>query len=111
MTVTSFPKPSNSLATFATPVCVYRYAFGYELLTNVNVVSIQFREGANPSIARFRYNPDGTDIADNSNYFDKAINSNASRSDWVRNDDRLVVMCFPSNTNGLLIFDGFAQVL
>ena len=93
------------------PVGVFRLRGGqYEPLPNIQVLTIQSREGADPGAARFRYvfdplGPPGAPVA-----FEQAMAVDSDLSGVVQNDDRLVVMTVYPDGSPLILFDGFAQV-
>ena len=94
------------------PVGVFRLRGGqYEPLPNIQVLTIQSREGADPGAARFRYvfdplGPPGAPVA-----FEQAMAVDSDLPGVVQNDDRLVVMTvYPRTARPLVLFDGFAQV-
>jgi hypothetical protein len=102
------------LARTSVSVGVYRYqsasASGYEFLANVRVLGIQYREGPDAGIARFRYVFDSANPATDPTSFQDALSVDSDLPGVVRNDDRIVV--FITNPDGtyLALFDGFAQV-
>ena len=110
----SLDAPAVILSRNATPVGVYRYQPGgspeYQNLPNVRVIAIQYREGPNPGVARFRYVFNPADPSIDPTSFQQAMSIDYSLPNVVKNDDRLVVMT--GNPDGSLepLFDGFAQV-
>ncbi len=101
------------LARPSTPVGVFRYRAGgggYEFLANVRALAIQYREGADAGIARFRYVFDATNPAGVPNSFQEALSVDASLPGVVANDDRLVVLASNPDGSPQVLFDGFAQV-
>ena len=98
----------------AVPIGVYRYQSGgiggSEYLSNVRVLAIQFREGADPGVARFRYVFDVRDPSTVPNSFQDALSVDATLPGIVANDDRLVVLTFNPDGSPEVLFDGFAQV-
>ena len=106
-----------SLAGTAVPVGVFRYDPSpaadqpYTLVPNARCDSIQFREGAEPPVARFRYVLD--DSVGASHYpsqFDQLWPLAAIGPYVVQNDDRIVVLAIAPSGLGRVLFDGFAQV-
>lgn len=93
------------------PVGVFRLRGGqYEPLPNIQVLTIQSREGADPGAARFRYvfdplGPQGAPQA-----FEQAMAVDSDLPGVVQNDDRLVVMTVYPDGSPMILFDGFAQV-
>jgi len=110
----SIESTSVPLARPSAPVGVYRYSPGgigaYESLPNVRVLAIQYREGADPGAARFRYVFDGANPASLPNSFQDALSVDATMPGIVANDDRLVVLTFNPDGSPEVLFDGFAQV-
>src|SRR5262245_10920923 len=102
------------LARCSAQVGVYRYRPGesppYELLPNVRVLTIQFREGPDPGIARFRYVFDAANPPYDPTYFQDALPTDSGLPGVVRNDDRLVVFADAPDGSPIPLFDGFAQV-
>ena len=98
----------------AAPVAVYRYTPGgpasYELLSNIKVLAIQYRDGPDPGIARFRYVFDPANPPSDPVYFQDVLATNSDLSGVVKNDDRLVVFTTNADGSPLALFDGFAQV-
>ena len=100
-----------SLGRSPVPVGVFRFRGGqYEPLPNIQVLTIQSREGADPGAARFRYvfdplGPPGAPVA-----FEQAMAVDSDLPGVVQNDDRLVVMTAYPDGSPLILFDGFAQV-
>lgn len=93
------------------PVGVFRLQGGqYEPLPNIQVLSIQSSEGADPGAARFRYvfDPLGPQVDPVS--FEQAMAVDSDLPGVVQNDDRLVVMTVYPDGSPLILFDGFAQV-
>jgi hypothetical protein len=82
----------------------------YEALSNVQVLSIQYRAGADPGVARFRYVFDSANPATVPNSFQAALSVDSNLPGVVANDDRLVVVTFDPEGNPEILFDGFAQV-
>lgn len=92
-------------------VGVYRLRAGrYELLPNIRVLSIRWREGADPGVARFRYVFDSSAPPDFPDAFEQTLAVDGDLPFVVRDDERLVVMTFYPDGSPLLLFDGFAQV-
>ncbi len=110
----SIPAPSVPLARPASPVGVFRHQPGgggnYQYLSNVRVLAIQYREGADAGVARFRYVFDSANPATVPNSFQDALSVDASLPGVVANDDRLVVLTFNPDGSPQVLFDGFAQV-
>ena len=106
-----------SLAGRAVPLGVFRFDPSpgadqpYTLVPNVLCDSIQYREGAEPPLARFRYVLD--DSSGTSAYpsqFEQLWPLAAMGPYVVQNDDRIVVLAIAPNGSGRVLFDGFAQV-
>jgi hypothetical protein len=98
----------------AAPIGVYRYRSGgiggSEYLSNVRVLAIQYREGADAGVARFRYVFDSRNPSTAPNSFQDALSVDANLPGIVANDDRLVVLTFNPDGSPEVLFDGFAQV-
>ena len=93
------------------PVGVYRINGGlYEPLPNIQVLTVQWREGADPGVARFRYVLDPSVAPFGPISFEQAMAVDSDLPWVVQNDDRLVVMTAYPDGSPLLLFDGFAQV-
>lgn len=93
------------------PVGVFRLAGGqYEPLPNIQVLTIQSREGADPGAARFRYVFDPLGSPDDPRAFEQVMAVDSDLPGVVQNDDRLVVMTVYPDGSPLILFDGFAQV-
>jgi hypothetical protein len=109
-------------ATQAPPVIVCRYKPGdenpYTILSNVNCLRIDYREGPEPPLARFQYMMDDLAQAalDWPSRFEALWPIDAQGDYVVMTDDRLVVLTqIPPATadddpQTLVLFDGFAQV-
>lgn len=110
----SIEAPGACLARPAAPIGVYRYQPGgignYEFLANIRVLMIQFREGADAGVARFRYVFDWANPPTVPNSFQDVLSINSNLPGVVANDDRLVVLTFDPEGNPEVLFDGFAQV-
>src|SRR6185312_8936010 len=110
----SIESTSVPLGRLAAPVGVFRYqpgGFGnYEYLSNIRVLSIQYREGAGAGVARFRYVFDLANPSTVPNSFQDALSVDSTLPGIVANDDRLVVLTFDPDGNPETLFDGFAQV-
>jgi hypothetical protein len=110
----SIQAPSVSLGRPAAQIGVYRYQSGgignYEYLANIRVLMIQFREGADAGVARFRYVFDWANPPTVPNSFQDVLSSDSGMPGVVANDDRLVVLTFDPDGNPEVLFDGFAQV-
>lgn len=109
-----YPTP---LSGNAVPVGVYRYDpdmpadLRYAVVPNVRCESIQFREGAEPPVARFRYILDDSALStDLPAQFEDLWPLEADGPYVVRNDDRIVVMGTTPSGQDRVLFDGFAQV-
>ncbi|MCA1684588.1 MAG: hypothetical protein LC745_01100 [Planctomycetia bacterium] len=93
---------------------VYRYrpegSPVYELLPNVRVISVRYREGPDPGVARFRYVFSPADPTTDPIGFQQAMSVDTDLAYVVKNDDRLVVKKFNPDGSADPIFDGFAQV-
>jgi hypothetical protein len=115
------PLPSG-IAVPAAQIIVCSYEPGqenpYTVLPNVRCLRIDYREGAEPSVARFQYYMD--DLLQASmgwpSQFEQLWPIDAQGSYVVQNDDRLVVLTQgpPTGTGSpgvpIVLFDGFAQV-
>ena len=103
-----------SLARTSVSVGVFRYqgggAEGLEFLSNVRVISIQYREGADAGSALFRYVFDDRNPPTVPSSFQDAMSVGVMLPGVVANDDRLVVMTLDAAGDPLILFDGFAQV-
>jgi hypothetical protein len=102
------------LARQAAPVGVFRYQAGgvgnFEYLSNIRVLTIRYREGADAGVARFRYVFDSANPAAFPDSFQGALSVDSTLPGVVANDDRLVVLTFDPDGNPEALFDGFAQV-
>lgn len=97
----------------AAVIAVFRYdgEGGYELLPNVRCLQIQFREGAEPGSARFRYAfDDPLGSPDDPQRFEQVYPLDASGPNVVSNDDRLVVRRLLDDGSDEVLFDGFASI-
>jgi len=98
----------------AAPVFVSRYHPGgsptYELLSNIKVLGIQYRDGPDPGIARFRYVFDPSNPPTDPVFFQDVLATNSDLPGVVKNDDRLVVFTTNADGSPQALFDGFAQV-
>jgi hypothetical protein len=99
------------------PVGVYRYDPAmpadqrYAIVPNVRCESIQYREGAEPPVARFSYVLDDSVLgSDLPAQFEDLWPLNADGPYVVRNDDRIVVLGTTPSSRNRVLFDGFAQV-
>jgi hypothetical protein len=106
-----------SLAGRAVPLGVFRYdpsseaGQPYALVPNVLCETIQHREGAEPSAARFRYLlDDSAASADYPSQFESLWPLSAAGPYVVQNDDRIVVLAIAPSGLSRVLFDGFAQV-
>ena len=110
----SIESTSVPLARPAAPVGVFRYRgggiAGAEYLANIRVLSIQYREGADAGVARFRYVFDSANPPTVPNSFQDALSVDSELPGLVANDDRLLVLTFDPDGNPEVLFDGFAQV-
>ena len=107
----SIESSSVPLGRAAAPIGVFRYGSGDpEYLANVQALMIQFREGADAGVARFRYVFASSNPSTVPNSFQDALSLDAGMPGVVANDDRLLVMTFDPDGNPVLLFDGFAQV-
>src|SRR3954449_10760719 len=92
-----------------TPVLagVYRYQPEgnpvYQLLPNVRVLSIRWREGADPGVARFRYVFDTSAPPEYPSSFEQTLAVNGDLPGVVLDDERLVVMTFYPDGSPLLL--------
>jgi hypothetical protein len=93
------------------PLGVFRLNSGfYEPLPNIQILTIQSREGADPGAARFRYVFDPSNPAYDPQSFEQALAVDSTLAGVVQNDDRIVVMTAYPDGSPLILFDGFAQV-
>jgi len=110
----SMQAPTVPLGRLAAPIGVFRYHSGgianYEYMPSVRVLTIQFREGADAGVARFRYVFDWANPSTVPNSFQDALSTASSLPGVVANDDRLVVLTFDPTGNPQALFDGFAQI-
>ena len=110
----SIESTSVPLSRPAAPVGVFRYQAGgvgnSEFLSNIRVLTIQYREGADAGVARFRYVFDSATSSTVPNSFQDALSVDAGQPGVVANDDRLIVMTFDPDGTPEILFDGFAQV-
>ena len=109
------PVPGG-VATQAAQIIVALYEPGdenpYTILPNVRCLRIDYREGPEPPLARFRYFMD--DLLEATmgwpSQFEQLWPIDAQGSYVVLTDDRLVVLTEDPQGNPLVLFDGFAQV-
>jgi hypothetical protein len=110
----SIESPEVALARSPALVGVYRYqptgAPRYQALPNVRVLSIRFREGPDPGVARFRYVFNPADPTTDPVSFQQALSVDTHLVNVVKNDERLVVMRFNPDGSTVPVFDGFAEV-
>ena len=110
----SIESTSVPLSRPAAPVGVFRYQPGgsgdYEYLSNIRVLSIQYREGADAGVARFRYVFDSANPSAFPNSFQDVLSVDSNLPGVIANDDRLVVLTFDPDGLPEVLFDGFAQV-
>ena len=110
----SIESTSVSLARPSTPIGVFRYQPGgvgnHEFLPNIRVLIIQFREGPDAGVARFRYVFDSSNPPAFPNSLQDALSVDSGMPGVVANDDRLVVLTSDPDGNPVVLFDGFAQV-
>ena len=103
-----------SLSRNTAMVGVYRYQPSgsprYRNLPNVRVMAIQYREGPDPGLARFRYVFNPADPTTDPTSFEQAMSVDCSLLNVVQNDERLVVLHFSPDGTSTPLFDGFAQV-
>ena len=111
---TSVELDPTPLSRPAAQVSVYRYSPNgsptYELLSNIKVLGIRYREGADPGIARFRYVFDPMNPPTDPVHFQDVLSTDSDLPGVVRNDDRLVVFATNADGSPQALFDGFAQV-
>ena len=95
-------------------IFIYRYNPGgaptYELLSNIRVLGIQYRDGPDPGVARFRYVFDPSNAPTDPVFFQEVLSTDSDLTGVVKNDDRLVVFTTNADGSPLALFDGFAQV-
>lgn len=95
-------------------VGVYRYQPSgfprYQHLPNVRVMAVQYREGPDPGLARFRYVFNPADPTTDPTSFEQAMSVDCTLVNVVQNDERIVVLQFNSDGSSTPLFDGFAQV-
>lgn len=93
---------------------VYRYdpsaVLKYQHLPNIRVLTIRYREGPDPGVARFRYVFSPVDPSTDPTSFEQALSVDSALANVVKNDDRLVVMKFDTDGSTVPLFDGFAQI-
>jgi hypothetical protein len=110
----SFDPTSVALGRSSTRVGVYRYQPGgvsqFQYLPNIRVLAIQYREGADAGVARFRYVFDASNPFAWPSSFQDALSVNSTLPGVVQNDERLAVVAFDPFGNPAVLFDGFAQV-
>lgn len=110
----SIDVPDVPLARVPVFVGVYRYRPSedakYQLLSNVRVLSIRYREGPDPGVARFRYVFSPADPTTDPTSFQQALSVDCDLLNVVQNDERLVVLKFNPDGSTVPLFDGFAQV-
>jgi hypothetical protein len=83
----------------------------YELLENIRCLGIQYKEGADPGSARFRYAFDDPLGDPEAPYrFEQVYPLDATGPGVVSNDDRLVVFRLSDDGSLEILFDGFAQI-
>ena len=111
-----FDPYESPLAGSAAAVGVFRYDPSrpaddrYALVPNVRCESIQYREGAEPPVARFRYLLDDTLAeSDLPSQFEQLWPLDAAGPYVVRTDERLVVLASGPSGRGRVLFDGFVQ--
>lgn len=113
-TFASIESASVPLSRPAAPIGVFRYQSGgfgnFEYLPNIQALAIQYREGPDAGVARFRYVFDSSASAIYPNSFQAALAVDSGSPGVVANDDRLVVATFDPDGNPIPLFDGFAQV-
>lgn len=104
------------LSSPAALIRVCRYHFSrigsarYEVLPNVVCERIQYREGREPPVARFRYVLDGSDGSRQApSDFGRLWPLDAAGPYVVRDDDRLAVLAVTPSGNLRVLFDGFAR--
>ncbi len=110
----SIEVPDVGLSQSPALVAVFRYQPNgspvYQLLPNIRVLSIRYREGADPGVARFRYVFYPADPSVDPTGFEQAMSVDSDLAHVVQNDDRLVVLKFNTDGSTTPLFDGFAQV-
>jgi hypothetical protein len=105
-----------AIGTQAVPIVVCRYDSGgenqYTILPNVRCLRIDYREGAEPPLARFQYYMDDLLAAslDWPSQFEQLWPIDAQGDYVVMTDDRLVVLTQDPEGNPVVLFDGFAQI-
>jgi hypothetical protein len=113
-TFASIEAPDVSLSLDAALIAVYRYQPNaspeYQVLPNVRVLGIQYREGPDPGVARFRYVFNPADPTTDPISFEQALSVDTNLANVVKNDDRLVIFKFNPDGSSFPLFDGFAQV-
>lgn len=99
-------RPSRTVAVFR------RVGTAEYLLPNVVPLHIQYRDGAFPGVANFRYVLDDIAAAayGSPSRIEQVYSLDASGPFVVANDDRLVVRVLLADGRVIPIFDGFAQV-
>lgn len=120
--------PPVQLTTNATSAIVCRYDDEtededkrYTVIPNVRCVSVQIREGASPSTARFAYILDDAAVANGwPTQFEQILRLSQRTEEKsekpekyarfiVKSDDRIVVFAYPPSGQRKIMFDGFAQ--
>jgi len=95
-------------------VCLYTPGGNspYTILPNVQCLRIDYKEGANPPVAEFKYLQDDN-LQTNLNWpsqFDQLWPIDATGNYVVNPDERLVVLVINPDGSTHVIFDGFAQI-
>lgn len=110
----SINPPAVPLSRPSTSIGVFRYRPDalqpYSYLPNIKVVAIQYREGADPGVARFRYAFDQANPSTEPTRFEQVLGTDSDLPGVVQNDDRLVVFSYNPDGSVQALFDGFAQV-
>ena len=106
----------TSIAGQALPIVVVLYEPGadqpYTILPNTRCLQIDYREGPEPSAARFQYLMG--DVLESTlgwpSQFEQLWPIDSQGSYTVQVDDRLVVMTSDPDGDPIVLFDGFAQI-
>jgi hypothetical protein len=110
-TYTPVPVP---LARPAVAVGVFRHfpdtGKPYWFLPNIRCLAVQYREGPEPPVARFRYAFDELAADGRPLRFEQVFPLDAVGDYIIQNDDRLAVLYFTPDGGWGIVFDGFASV-
>jgi hypothetical protein len=106
----------TSIAGQALPIVVVLYEPGedqpYTILPNTRCLQIEYREGPEPSAARFQYQMG--DVLESTlgwpSQFEQLWPIDSQGNYTIQVDDRLVVMTSDPDGDPIVLFDGFAQI-